>query len=331
VASTQSGAISTDSVETLWSDLDTSWNFGSNLPSTNQCGICYIDTSSGYSNYNAMVISVQKRSSHGLTLNGNFTYGHSLGTLSINQAYTEATVSNPWDLRYDYGPQYWDRRFTFNLLATYQLPFGHGQRWAPSNSVVDHIVSGWNLSPVLTIASGLPLSVYTGSFQETGSGSGDSDNECSAVPINPSMGYSNSATFGVSTPGTENVGINGNGFTNANLFGSNAVSVYNNFRAFQIGQDTTCGGAGILRGQMRWNLDLGLTKDTKIFERVGLQLYVQAFNVFNHTMFSDPYLNLQDPADFGAIEGQYNALTLGGANASANYTRILQFGLRLYF
>jgi hypothetical protein len=331
VAANEGNNISTDSVESLWADLDTSWNFGPVLPSTSQCAICYIDTSQGYSNYNAMVISVQKRSAHGLTMNANFTYGHSLGTLSINQAYTEATVSNPWDLRYDYGPQYWDRRFTFNLLATYQLPFGHGQKFAPGNRVVDHIVSGWNISPILTIASGLPLSIYTGSFQETGSGSGDSDNECSAVPINPSMSYSNSAAFGVTTPGTEGVGVNGNGFTNANLFGGNAVNVYNNFRAFMIGQDTTCGGAGILRGQMRWNLDLGLTKDTKIFERVGMQIYVQAFNVFNHTMFSDPFLDLQDPADFGAIEGQYNALTLGGANASANYTRILQFGLRLYF
>jgi len=98
-----------------------------------------------------------------------------------------------------------------------------------------------------------------------------------------------------------------------------------------VGIDSSCGGGGSLRGQMRWNLDLGLTKDTKITERVGFQIYAQAFNVFNHTMYSDPYMNLQDPGDWGALEGQYNALTLGGSGASANYTRIFQFGLRLYF
>jgi hypothetical protein len=64
---------------------------------------------------------------------------------------------------------------------------------------------------------------------------------------------------------------------------------------------------------------------------VGAQLFVQAFNLFNHTMFGDPSLNLQNPAAFGAITGQYNAITLGGAGASANYTRIIQLGLRLYF
>jgi hypothetical protein len=47
--------------------------------------------------------------------------------------------------------------------------------------------------------------------------------------------------------------------------------------------------------------------------------------------YSDPYMNIQDPADWGMLEGQYGAQTLGGAGASANYTRILQLGLRLRF
>jgi hypothetical protein len=31
------------------------------------------------------------------------------------------------------------------------------------------------------------------------------------------------------------------------------------------------------------------------------------------------------------LNGQYNAATLGGAGASANYTRIIQIGLRVSF
>jgi hypothetical protein len=42
-------------------------------------------------------------------------------------------------------------------------------------------------------------------------------------------------------------------------------------------------------------------------------------------------MNIKDPADFGALEGQYGALALGGAGASANYTRIIQLGLRVHF
>jgi hypothetical protein len=125
-------------------------------------------------------------------------------------------------------------------------------------------------------------------------------------------------------------GAYANGGDALNYF-TNPSAVYNNFRPFILGEDTRSGGAGILRGPMRWNLDLGLTKDTRITERIGAQLYVQAFNVFNHTMFSNPNLNLQDPGDFGTVTGQYNAITLGGSDASTNYTRIIQIGLRLSF
>lgn len=329
VAANEGGNISTQSVTNLWQDLEGSWDFGPALPSSAQCQWCYLDTSTGTSNYNAMVISVQKRAAHGLTLNANFTYGRSMGTIAINQAYTLNNVNNPWNLNYDYGPQFWDRKFTFNLLATYQLPFGHGQKFAPGNRVLDHIVSGWNLSPILTIASGIPLDVYTGSYQELGNGY--DGNGCQAIPVS-TMSYSTSASTNITSNGS--IGVNndqGNGGYGANLYGNNAAAVYNNFRPFLVGIDSSCGGGGQLRGQGRWNLDLGLTKDTKITERVGFQIYAQAFNVFNHMMWSDPYMNLQDPGDFGALEGQYNALALGGAGASANYTRIFQFGLRLYF
>jgi len=82
---------------------------------------------------------------------------------------------------------------------------------------------------------------------------------------------------------------------------------------------------------MRWNLDLGLTKDTRITERVGFQIFFQAFNVLNHMQWGDPYNAINDPADFGVLGGQYGALTLGGSGASANYTRVIQLGLRVRF
>jgi len=128
-------------------------------------------------------------------------------------------------------------------------------------------------------------------------------------------------------------GAYANGGNAVNYF-TNPSAVYADFRPFILGQDQRDCGAGILRGPMRWNLDLGLTKDTRITERIGAQLYVQAFNVFNHAMFSAPNLNLQDPADFGTLNGtavEYNSITLGGSDASTNYTRIVQIGLRVSF
>jgi hypothetical protein len=42
-------------------------------------------------------------------------------------------------------------------------------------------------------------------------------------------------------------------------------------------------------------------------------------NAFNHVVFNDPTLSMQDPASFGVISSQ------------ANNPRALQFGLRLEF
>lgn len=329
VAANEGGNITSQSVFNLWADLDPSFNFGPALLSTNQAGTFYSNSTGGYSNYQAMVVSLQKRYSQGLTMNANFTYSHALGTIGINQAYTLATMNDPNDFRVDYGPQYFDRKFVFNLAGSYQLPFGKGKPWLNSNPVLSRIVGGWTISPIFSFGTGLPLSVYTGSFQEYGSGG--TDNGFNAIPITAGQSYSNSPHFGITSDG--NVGVNGdqnNGGSGGNLY-SNPAAVYNGFRPGLLGQDSSGGAAGILRGQVRWNLDLGLTKDTRITERFGFQVFAQAFNVMNHMKWADPFNSLQDPANFGALESQYGALTLGGQGASANYTRIIQVGLRLYF
>jgi hypothetical protein len=328
VAAQESGNITTNAVTNLWSDLDTSFNFGPGLLSTTQTGFLYSDTSLGYSNYNAGVVSVQKRATN-LNMLANFTWSKSLGIIGINQAYTENNVNDPWNLGADYGPQFSDRKFTLNLLGSYNLPFGKGQKFDSGNGAINRVIGGWVISPIFSYGSGLPLQVWTGSFQEWGNGY--IGNGCDAMPINPSMGYSNSPVYGINPTGT--IGYNGasvNGGSGVNLFG-NPTAVYNNFRPNLVGIDGRCGGGGILRGQQRWNLDLGLTKDTTITERVGIQFYAQAFNVLNHMMWGDPSVNLQDPKDFGVLSGQYNALGLGGNGATGEYTRIIQLGVRIRF
>jgi hypothetical protein len=340
VVSNENSNIMSQYLTNMWQDLEGSWNFTSagggptstSLLSSLQCTICYGEASSGYSNYNAMVVTVQKRMSSGLTLNANFTYGRSLGTLALNQSYVENNLNDVWNQRVDYGPQFWDRKFVFNLLATYNLPLGKGQRWANTNPVATRVLGGWSISPILSIASGTPLDVYNDEYYQADQnlGNGYVGNGCNAIPLT-TMSYGTSANQNIVSNGT--VGVNNDavyGGTGVNLF-TNAAAVYNNFRPFILGTDGSCGGGGQLRGQPRWNLDLGLTKDTMITERVGFQFFAQGFNVLNHMQYSDPFVSLADPGDFGALEGQYGALTLGGSGASANYTRIIQLGLRFRF
>jgi hypothetical protein len=281
-----------------------------------------------------MTVTAQKRYSDGLTLNANFTWSHALGIASTNQSYTLDNSSNPFDLYADYGPQYFDRRLVFNLLGSYILPFGKGHRIGGQSAILSRLLGGWTFSPIFSWGTGVPDGFITGSGQELGQ-AWDANISASAIPTGGvgASSLGNSQHFGINSAGGSLVAENGNpanGGSGVNIF-SNPSAVFSEFRPFVLGTDQRTGGAGIFYGQHRYNLDLGITKDTQFTERVGAQIFFQAFNVLNHMKWGDPSLNLQDPQDFGVLGGQYGALTLGGSGASANYTRIVQLGLRLHF
>jgi hypothetical protein len=328
VASNLSSYISIDDLTDTWAGLDSAFTFGPNtLPFINQDAITYNATSIGFANYQALVATLTKRVAHGLTFNGNVTYAHDLGEFSLNQEYTEANPEDPWNPRVDYGPNPWDRKLVINFLSTYQLPFGQGHRWTTGSGIVNRIIGGWSVDPIVTWASGLPIEAYSGSCEEWGNGYAP---WCAGmVPLGNVLQYGNSnhpQVFGDSQTGVGIAGNPANGGIGQNMF-KDPNQVYNSFRPDLVGIDGRSYDYGPIRGQKRWNVDLGLTKDTRITERFGLQIYAQAFNAFNHMQWADPNLNLLSPGNFGTISNQY-----GGLPSSAPaYTRIIQIGARFSF
>jgi hypothetical protein len=340
LASAAGPYISSEDVLDTWSVMESNWGLGNALYTDSGQSTYYgpyASTSKGFSDYNALVVKFAKRTTKGLTMNANFTYGHDLGTMGLAQTYTLDTPDDVYNLRNDWTPQPWDRKFVFNVLGTYELPFGPGQRWSKSNPVLSRLIGGWAISPIITIASGVPDEVYTGGIEM---GASYDENGSSAVPLINTRNLSNSAHNGITLPdpalgqsGNPNsVGVLSNptyGGSGTNAYGANAITVYNSFRPFILGIDGSPSPDGQLRGPSRWNVDLGITKDTKITERVATQFYCHMFNAFNHMQYVAPYLNLQDPAAWGVmgsnggLGGQYGAL--------GNYTRVIELGLRVSF
>jgi hypothetical protein len=282
------------------------------------------NTTLGFSNYQAGILRVQKRTGHGLTLNANLTWSHTLSTVGINQEFTQANPSVPFDLRFDYGPAPFDTRWVYNMLGTYDLPFGKGKWLGTNNGVLDRIIGGWTFAPIFQWNSGLVQETYTGSCDEFGQGNVA---WCSGmVPLSGvDVGsLSRSPNFGVTS---SNVGRNGNpsrGGAGVNLF-ANPTAVYNMFRPVILGLDGRANDLGPLYGQHRWNLDFALAKTTRITERVGATFYAQFFNALNHMEFSDPGqygssgLDLQAPHSFGVLNSQFND------------PRRIELGLRVFF
>jgi len=293
----------------LYRNLTDFWEqYGSGLDS-GQVLDSYIIGSHGHSNYNAGFLSLRKTTSAGLTFNFNYTYAHAFDQIGQNQeSLNEA--SDAFNLDRDYGSAQFDRRHTFTTLATYDLPFGGGKHFSSGSGVVNRIIGGWNVAGVWTYGTGLPLDVLNfNSCQEYGQGAVFGN--CSAyVPLNNKV--MNASVHRDPTTGALTMYSN-----------SGAINADNTEVAFFRPPDFTDGhtGRGFLRDLNRWNVDFGISKTTKITERVSTRLDCQMTNVFNHPMFSNQAATQTElsSGNFGVLNTQYNA------------PRFIQFGLRIDF
>jgi Carboxypeptidase regulatory-like domain len=274
----------------------------------------------GRGNYNAAIVSLTARQWRGLTINTNFTWSRSMGTQFFAQANNGINPNNGYDFKNwgSYGPQPYDIRFVYNLQGLYELPFYKGQ-----HGLLGRALGGWSVAPFFIVRSGYPLYVYTDgniSDESWGQGNPNSGNlSTNAALMSP---YNGGSSIHQSS-GSNGVGTNGFGL---NLFGDPAA-VYNQFRPFILGLDgPSGGGGGPLRGLSHWSMDLTVSKQIKFTERFNARFISTFSNIFNHPWLHDPYLDLQDPADFGSITG-----APFGVPTQINNPRQIEFGIRFGF
>jgi hypothetical protein len=117
-----------------------------------------------------------------------------------------------------------------------------------------------------------------------------------------------------------------------NPYTGSTTGRYLNFSAFQPAPAGTVGNLGrnSLRSPTTNQLNLGLTKNFALYERLRLQFRAEAFNIFNTTQLGTPNTNLDD---YNAAISNTNATSGFGTirNISPFTNRQLQFGLRLEF
>jgi hypothetical protein len=329
VANSQKTNITSTRVYDMWSAMSklSGWTLGRTMPSSAlnggqpQISSFELINSTGWSNYNGAFMSWKFRDWHGLTAVSNFTWNRSLGTGAYTQSTSSYTALNPWDLHSMYGPQPFDIRFVYNLTMY----------WSTSSIIhrgglMKQVLGGWNISPLFTAQSGVPLAVSNNggantncqSFGEINCSSGNTNGHENAPLAVPFTG-GNSAQYNVSV--ASGCGVNGNaakGGSGINMF-ADPNAVCGGFRRLILGYDTSGGGNGNLRGFPTWNMDAQITKDFSFKERYGATFSIQITNVLNHFQASNPSLSVDSPATFGVITAQSNS------------PRQMEFGLRLHF
>ena len=111
-----------------------------------------------------MMLSLNRRSSNGLSMNTQYTLGKSRGTTGgSNEANTAANNANPNDLAafdYDDGYNNFDVRHTFNVSMLYSLPYGEGRKYgANASGFTQALLGGWDIGGIANARSGIPVQV----------------------------------------------------------------------------------------------------------------------------------------------------------------------------
>ena len=256
------------------------FDLGPFTPTGSKFGVVNQFESSASSAYNSLQARLNVRNLHGLSSALNYTYSHSIDTASDGQDYVPnaALPDNSFNAKSNRGNSNFDARHRFSWLFNYQLPESHTAPW---------LTSGWRLDGMLSLSTGMPFNVNDFNVFNT----------MQLTPDHPVGEF------------VERPDLVGNPFA-----GTQAPDAFLNLSAFQApcsvapvfkGRVGECPGVphfGTLRrnefyGPHYRNFDVAFTKDTKISERVNMQLRADVFNVFNHPNFSNP-LNPNDVVDW---------------------------------
>jgi hypothetical protein len=263
-------------------------------------------------NYNALQMGVVKRLSHGLQLQGSYTWSKNLdevnGEVGTDLFELQLPTNDQHDLRRSsYGPAGTDRdqRVVVNFVWT-----------APSFSKTPRaarlILGGWQFSGIGVVQSGIPLSVFD---FNAGSVYGLLGGEVRAQRTN-----SNPQTHGSLFSRVLNGYLDANAFTRAPE-APNGTSLAD--------QDFGNSGVGFVRGPGQHNMDLAVERTFATRESSAFKMRAEVFNLTNTPQFGNPntYLGYTDPT----LENPSASSTFGKITSTASNPRILQLAAKFQF
>jgi hypothetical protein len=168
----------------------------------------YYDQSGANSIFNALQARVVHRFTHGVFLQGAYTFAKSLDNASSIGGSTPVVVQQDGNFAAERGLSSFDIRHQFRLSSTYQLPFGQKSRWA-NHGWSEHVFGNWRILDIVTWQTGTPVTVLLGGRAANNSGTGSNFSERANQVGNPnlgicggsSLGYFHTAAFAAPAPG----------------------------------------------------------------------------------------------------------------------------------
>jgi len=247
----------------------------------------------GNSNYNGLIMSLNRRFANRWQTQISYTYSKSLDNGSAGQG-AEAGPNaanfptNPYNANADYGLSAFDRKQAVRISGIYELP-GHGM-----------LLQGWRLTGIYTRTTGAPIDIMTG-FDRSGLG-GQADVRPNAV-----ANFSGPLVFG-----------GPNQYLNPAAYSLQSVGTIGN-----LGRDTVRGpGLSTLDGALLRTFPV-----KKISEVANVQFRAEFYNLPNHPNWAQPGNSIWTN---GLGAGTPNP-NFGRVTNIIGTSRQIQFGLRIGF
>ncbi|MEO5823234.1 MAG: TonB-dependent receptor [Vicinamibacteraceae bacterium] len=302
-------------------------------------------TSGGHDEYNAMMLSLNRRSASGLAMNVQYTLGRSRGTSGgSNEANTAGNNARTLDqFEYENGYNNFDVRHTFNLSVLYTVPFGHGRTFgADAGTLTQALLGGWDVGGIVNARSGLPVPVQIVRpdivYQDaTGSIFANPAAGRIAVINVPGGGASRNVRRPDAVPGVDPfIKDGGLLFLNPAAFATPAPGTFGNMERNAI------------HGPGSKQVDMFFAKHFNAGARRDLEFRAEVFNLFDTVNFSNPIGTLPQAIPTAALSeanrvqpGQpYTAAAAGtfgrlsstvGRTVGLGTPRQIQFAVRFSF
>ena len=229
------------------------------------------DTSLGTSPYHSLQVGFEKRYSHGLSLQSNFTWSKVIDLAPTGNVSFSNGLANPFDLRFNRGISDLNVPLISVTNFVYTTPALHG--W---NSIARSVLAEWQLSTIFSIQTGRPFGISGGNGNNN-SGSLQNGDRANVTGVSAQVHQGDRQNWL-------------NHYVNAAAFTTNPQGTFGN------------SGRNIFTQPAVSSADMGISKNVKFSERYSAQLRWEMFNALNHTSFGGPNT---DPtsSQFGQITG----------------------------
>jgi hypothetical protein len=243
--------------------------------------------------YNSLQVKLDRRFVGGFRLTTSFTWQKAMDFQSGDDGGLDFYAGQ--GIGRNYARADFDRTLNFIQSYIYELPFGKGKHFL-SEGVAGKIVGGWQISGILSMRTGTPLTFTGSNTLNLGSGGTTTLNQIAPIKI---LGGINPGNPWFATTSFAQTGVN-------NVQGSTGRNIWS--------------GPGLFA------LNAGLSRWINIREGMRLQLRFETLNTTNTPQFSNP--NTGWGSNFGFVTGTLSSGT--GVNGTGG-GRVVQLGAKITF